>query len=133
MPSIECPETFEALLLIERGARWDYSSLHALVTRFGKAIAELSIQAPSDLRAAHESLMNQLRPRSGLGFTAIWQYYAVHLTRFTQIGSRLLGPSPVSLPKRQSMWFECHLCSLLTSFCSGTTHKDVRTRCIVRV
>jgi len=114
MPSIECPEIFEALLLIARGASLDYSSLHALATRLGKAITELSCQASSDLRAAHESLMNELRLRSGLGFTAIWQHYAVHVTSLTQIGSvrfsRLLGPSPVSLPKPQSMWFECRPC-----------------------
>jgi hypothetical protein len=109
MPSIECPEIFEALLLIAREAILDYSSLHALVTRLGKAIAGPSSQAPSDLRAAHESLMNELRLRSGLGFTAIWQYYAVHVTSLTQIGSvqpsRLLKPSPVSLPKFRSTWF----------------------------
>lgn len=119
MPSIECPEIFEALLLIARGASLDYSSLHALVTRLGKAITEPSCQAPSDLRVAHESLMNELRPRSGLGFTVIWQYYAVHVTSLTQIGSvrpsRLLGPSPESLPKIQSMSFECGACSMLTS------------------
>jgi hypothetical protein len=137
MPSIECPEIFEALLLIARGASLDYSSLHALVTRLGTAIAEPSCQAPSDLRAAHESLMNELRLRSGLGFTAIWQYYAVHVTSLTQVGSvrlsRLLGPSPVSLPKLQSMWFGSRPCLLLTSFCSGQTQKYVRTRRIVRV
>ena len=119
MPSIECPEIFEALLLIAQGASLDYSSLHALIARLGKAIIELSYQAPSDLRAAHESLMNELRLKSGLGFTAIWQYYAVHVTSLTQIGSvrpsKLLGPSPVLLPKLDSMSFECHPCSLFTS------------------
>jgi len=77
----------------------DFSSLHVLVTRLGKAIAELPSQAASNLQAAHESLMNELRLSSGLGFTAIWQYYAVHVTSLIQIGSlrpslRLLGPSP---------------------------------------
>ena len=107
MPSIECPEIFEALLVVAQEPSLDYSSLHVLVTRLGKAISELSSQAPSDLRAAHESLMNVLRLRSGLGFTAIWHYYAVHVTSLTQIDSfrsslTLLGPSPVSLPKLQS-------------------------------
>lgn len=107
MPSIECPEIFEALLLIAQGASLDYSSLHALVTRLGKAIDKLSCQVPSELRAAHESLVNELRLRSGLGFTVIWKYYAVHVTSLTQTGSarlsRLLGPSPVSLPQPQSV------------------------------
>ena len=108
MPSIECPEIFEALLVVAQEPSLDYSSLHALVSRLGKAITELSSQAPSDLRAAHESLMNELRLRSGIGFTAIWQYYAVYVTSIVQVDSfrpslRLLGPSPVSSPKLQSM------------------------------
>ena len=109
MPSIECPEIFEALLAIAQEPSLDYSSLHALVTRFGKAIAEPSIPAPADLRTAHESLMNELRLKNGLGFTAIWQYYAVHITSLKQISSirtsfLLLGPSPVSSPNFQSMY-----------------------------
>lgn len=109
MPSIELPEIFEALLVIAQEPSLDYSSLHALVTRLGKAISEPSIQAPSDLLAAHESLMNELHLRSGLGFTAIWQYYAVHAISLMQINSirpslSLQGPSPVSLPKPQSMY-----------------------------
>ena len=104
VPSVECPEIFEALLVVAQKPNIDYSSLHALVTRLGSAIAELSSQASSDLRAAHESLMDELRLRRGLGFTAIWQYYAVHVTSLTQIESfrPSLGPSPASIPKLQS-------------------------------
>lgn len=107
VPSVECPEIFEALLVVAQNPSIDYSSLHALVTRLGSAIAELSSQASSDLQAAHECLMDELRLRSGLGFTAIWQYYAVHVASLTQIDSfrpslTLLGPRPASIPKLQS-------------------------------
>jgi hypothetical protein len=119
MPSLECPEIFEALLVVAQAPSLDYSSLHALVTRLGNAIAELSSQVPSDLQVAHESLMDVLRLRSGLGFTAIWQYYAVHVTIVTQIDSfrpslALLGSSPASIPKLQSTHSSgvCVHCSL---------------------
>jgi hypothetical protein len=109
MPSIECPEIFETLLMIAQGPSLDYSSLHALVTRLSKAITEPSSQGLSDLQAAHESLMNELRPKSGLGFTTIWQYYAIQMASLIQIGLvrpslKLSGPLRVSLLTNQCMY-----------------------------